>query len=606
MIICLQVKIHRTIDSLIEHKDKKQRCISPVESPECDTIWSTEDVSPDSTDQFDVISTPDYSTVISRGSHRDYADSILGMSDSPVPSTSCYMDSPYPSENSPDAESNLAMPLQPEVEITGVDLCADLTEYYESFDTFQQQQHSLQAGYSVEDSHEFVYVEPMSDEDLFSNMMPRNMVTANMNEIQPEIKPYTEEEKHSEFEDIEGDSNISGVVDGICKNLDSEIVTDTDGMQVIEQIIDDGLKDEVNSESIYAPPCKVTTENNVHFEVIQPIYTTGPSKTITTYTDNVQSHLMNQVGNDKVVVQKINNDKLPVAQENNLSFDTINENKNEQKASDLNELDKSPDVQKSITRRCQNEQEVPKKLKTYKKSMKIVTHNNGDSKPEKRVQNELELQVKTSVPEKVAQVGKTLVTKEEKTAKRESTSPVKLKKTSSASSQVLDRKNVTKSSSKAEELFDLVKNSTLDDVKKPINNKFDKSTIYIPRQAFNHASRKIQEEYRTHSRKRKPYDDHVRPVKYAKTDYYKSDSFHNSSKQKSYKLIPVDVIPSRSSSSPPGCQFPSFSYRTPSKGNTSNVHKTEKTRTKNDDTWLYNPQIMDTLERLKHIKKIPM
>lgn len=249
-------------------------------------------------------STPDHS-VPTKGSKKEYSDCLFGITDSPVPSTSCCMNSPYPSDIShPEDKHTLAIVC----EEGGIDLCTDYYQYYESFDSLKEQQ-SLQAGYCVIDSQFTVMYEHMNDEDLFSNMMSKNMVTVNMNQIQPESKPQPDDEKRGEFEDIETDNNISGVVDGICRNLDNEIVIDRYsqvGMNtLIEEIDTEVIENFETTEEIITDSLLVDLPNVI--ETIQPVYTTGPAKTKTITNENM-SPVLTDVPNEMVVVEKLKDD----------------------------------------------------------------------------------------------------------------------------------------------------------------------------------------------------------------------------------------------------------------------------------------------------------
>lgn len=575
-----------------DHKSKKRRYSSAAESSECNADWSNEEVvSPASTSQFEFDSTPDHSGIPSKATKKDYSESILSLTDSPVPSTSCCISSPYPSENSrPDAEHSLSIVCEEE----GIDLCKDYNlKYYESLDKFhQQQQQSLQANYCLLDYQFTVTYEHTGDEDLFSNMMSKNMVTVNMNEVQPEVKPHMEEEKRCEFEDFDADNNISGVVDGICRNLDSEINT------VIEQIDQDGI-DFDNSVEIITDSLlhdEIPLEDAVEIEIIQPVYTTGPSKTITTLADDTRSPVINEIVNDKVVVQKINVENVQVFQDDFLnSYDIVNEHKYEQKVPYITDLEKTPEKKRTRKSASPKEQEVPKKQITPEKTV-------NDSK------SEINTHKKSGLNDKIKTAVNPKENKKPEKKKEEILPPSKFYK----SSKSLDGKKIQKSTSSAEELFDLVKNSTIDNIKEPTHS------IYIPRQAFNHASRKIQAEFKSQSRKRKPTDELIKPVikqfKRGEKPVSTSDSSIN---QKDYKLFSVELDTSRITQANvfrSGSRRTSFSARVPNKENSSMQKKQPKKSNgdekksigvaKKKDTWLDNPVIKANLARFEQVKKM--
>lgn len=218
----------------------KHRCTSPVESLECNTEWSSEDIlSPTSTCQLELDSTPDHSSIPSKVSQKDYSDSLLGgITDSP----SYYITSPLPSENShPDAII---------CEEGGIDLYNN-DMYFENFNLYQQdvqcQQQLLSESYDLQDCVQQLHI--YEQYDLFSNDMNKSMVTIDMNKLQPKQKPHAEEEKHSEFEDTDLDNNMSGVVEGICTKLENDIVNETENCDKIE--VPSLLKEEITTTPIY-------------------------------------------------------------------------------------------------------------------------------------------------------------------------------------------------------------------------------------------------------------------------------------------------------------------------------------------------------------------
>lgn len=444
------------------------------------------------------------------------------------------MTSPYPSENScPDGEHTSKIVC----EEAGIDLCTDY-KYYESFDTFQQQQ-SLQASYYLVDSQFSVMYEHMSDEDLFSNMISKNMVTVNMNEIQPETKPHSEEEKRSEFEDSEPDNNISGVVDGICKNLDNEIVIDYTQTQraVPEQSIDKDIINFDSTKELIADNIlsqKVTPQQIIQTEVIQPVYTTGPSKTITVITDEPPSPIISEASSEKVVVQKITNEKLSLAQDRiSESFDVLGEHEYEQKIPVSQRIENRFPQKRPIKKINLDEQSVPKKQIALEKitNEKAVTPVTGFVKqisPRNTLSNE------TLLPPESCKKG-------DEKIKTDILLPCKeLEKLATQNEE-----KAQKSTSRAEELFDMVKNSSMDDVKKPTYT-FDKSTIYIPRAAFKRASNKIQE-LKNQTRKRKTPDEISKSLAKQKGDVCKkvpvceSSNSVTNEKEPAYKIFKLDL-----------------------------------------------------------------
>ncbi|GLV45694.1 hypothetical protein CBL_02714 [Carabus blaptoides fortunei] len=297
-----------------------------------DKEWSSEEVMSPATSQ----ATP----VRSKSSKKDYPDCLFGITESPVPSASCCINSPYPSDISLQEEPTFYVE-------GGIDLCTDFQDqYYESFDSLKEQQslqagysvvdearkeqQSLQAGYCVVDS-QFTLPEHMNDGDLISMIIENNMiidkrmVAVNMHQVQPEMKPHSvEEQKRSEFDDFEPDNHLSGIVDGICRNLDSETVefcqidssllTGHDNSEVqlismdqanseVQVVICDSLQNMDNSLGT------LLFDETAHTEIIQPGYTITTAVTETAHmnTETVTTSSNSTTGDQdaKVITERV-------------------------------------------------------------------------------------------------------------------------------------------------------------------------------------------------------------------------------------------------------------------------------------------------------------
>lgn len=350
------VKKHRHTSS-IESSEQSQ---SEIEQSQSEIEQSqSEIVSPASTSQLDLEPTTERPLFSSNASKKDYSDSLL-ITDSPY-----YAASPYLSENSyPDGDHCSVM--REKLEETGTDLCTDYV-YFESFADYQRNyanhpEYNDQSNYCLPDS-QFSSFEQISDEDLFSNMTAKNMITVNMNVVQPE--------KRIEFEEPELDNNIRTVVDSICKNLDNEIVTDCNQLEVIQkqdldQTIYDNAVTALLGDNFLNE--KVPDEGQ---KVIQTAYAQTPDKIIQSeMTSEPALERLTEVNSEKVVVvQKINEEKFPIIPESVLdSF--LGEHKYEQKPSVSHKIDERSPLKRTFRRVMHPiEKEVPKTVTTPEKHL---------------------------------------------------------------------------------------------------------------------------------------------------------------------------------------------------------------------------------------------